>query len=208
MNYRKIDNPHLSSPVGSLKEYDGLIIDDNNSVFEYSNGSYLKIGYYNPVTSVLSNVAPIGLGLLLLNILFPVKSKNDNTSVASGALSLFIMFLSLFFVYGVICGWIVQKIAMHFSKKIDYLLNSNKLARLFAPNFWFVDKKFSKFFGLYYLGLPIFLLMFIILNLFFNVQAGTGLGALNTLNVFSIIFSILCSVINIIYNLLTKVTSI
>lgn len=208
MNYRRIDSPHLSKPIGSVREYDGLIVDDSNNVFEYSNGSYLKVGYYNPVSSILSNIAPIGLGLLLLNILFPVRSKNGNTSVASGAFSLFIMFISLFFVYGVIAGWIVQKIVFHFSEKIGDFLNSNKVSRLFVPNFWFVDKKLSKFFGLYYLGFPIFLLVFIFLNLFFDIQDGTGLDALNTLNVFSLVFSIICGVINTIYNLLTKVTSI
>lgn len=208
MDYRKIDTPHISKPVGSVREYNGLLIDDNNSVFEYSSGSYLKVGYYNPVSSVLSNIAPIGLGLLLLNILFPVRSKNGNTSVASGAFSLFIMFISLFFVYGIIAGWIVQKIIFRFSEKIGDFLNTNKTARLFVPNFWFVDKKFSKFFGLYYLGFPIFLLIFVILNSLFYIQDGTGLDALNTLNVFSLVFSIICGVINIFYNLLTKVTSI
>ncbi|ADG40245.1 MULTISPECIES: hypothetical protein [Leuconostoc] len=208
MAYRRIDTPHISEPVGSVREHDGLLIDDDNNVFEYSNNGYLKVGYYNPVSSVLSDVAPIGLGLLLLNVLFPVRSKNGSTSVASGAFSLFTMFVSLFFAYGMIIGWIVQKIALHFAEKIGNFLNTNKTARLLVPNFWFTDKKISKFFGFYYLGLPIFLLIFVILNLFFDIQDGTGLYALNALNMFSLVFSIICGIINIFYNLLTKVTSI
>lgn len=212
MQYRRIEDTHYAEPVAPIYEKDGLLIDANDSVFEKRGlDKYLKIGYLSSNARLVNNVNDqfkgvpyIGLGLALSNIFFPVQGKKDGTTKMIALILEVIIFIAV--AYGFIVGCIMNSVyAKYLDDKIIKFSNEHKKARNFFPNYWFTGK--LKFYALYEMGLPVFLVLFLLFLPFGDNYNGVanamiiGNGISGVLGIFSVI-------VNLIFNLKDHVSNI
>lgn len=212
MQYRKIEETHYAEPVAPIYEKDGLLIDSNDSVFEKKGfNKYLKVGYLSSHANLVNNidnqfkgVPYIGLGLALSNIFFPKQGKKDGLEKMIVLIFEVIVFLAI--AYGFIVGCIMNSIcAKYLNDKIIKFSNEHKKVRNFFPNYWFTGK--LKFYALYEMGLPVFLVLFLLFLPFgdnYNAIANAmiiGNGISGILGIFSVI-------VNLIFNLKDHVSDI
>lgn len=205
MFYRKIEKPYLSQPVGYYENFgsenDNLIVDSQGNIFERRGNQFFKLGYTTSLISSLTKYVPaVGVGVVLSNLFFPARSKNNNVSIFMIILGLA---LGLMFVYGVFIGWLVDVLITNSFDKLVYFLEKNKFMRLFMPHYWFTGN--SKVVGYLHLGMPVFLILSIILFMISGGDNSTLSGTLFGLNFFSLVISIVCIVLDLFYNLLAKV---
>lgn len=209
--FRRISDPYLKEPFGQTRMKDGYLVDSNNDVFEQNINGYLKIGYISEVAGsfepFLKTFANFGLGLLIWNILFPARSsksdKDTGINIVFFSLKLIVVGITL---YSLLIGYIAHKyFQSKFEKLSDYLVNHIP-ARYFVPNYWFTGN--SKLSGLFYVGLPLLIILEVVYYLFNYIFDQDFLVFLLGLNSWAIGISLIAMLWNIILNSLSKVNKL
>ena len=203
--YRRIEKPYFSQPIGQFERFgndqDNLIIDSQGNILEVRGNEFLKLGYVSPLVDSLYRYVPaVGFGVLLSNLFFPARSRNSDTNVVMLIIGLVI---GLMFSYGVFIGWLVNIFIMNRFDKLVVFLEKNKVMRLFVPHYWFTGN--AKITGYLHLGMPVFLFLAIISFVIAGGDSGSFMGTVFAFNFFAFFVSLICMLLDLLYNSLAKV---
>lgn len=210
--FRRISDPYLKEPVGQTRMKDGYLVDSNNDVFEKNINGYVKIGYISEFAGsfekTLKTFTSFGLGVLIWNTLFPARSRKNSEADTGANIVMFGLMLIVFVItiYSLVIGYIMNKVAQSKVGKIADYLEDHITARYFVPNYWFTDT--NKISGLFYVGLPLLIVLEVVYYLFNYIFNQDFLVFLLGLNSWAIGISLISMLWNIILNSLSKVNKL